>query len=163
MQPNPAHPSQPCPSQPCLRRISHPPLLPSAPPSSNPDPDPRALQHRATRSGARLALRVSSGAARPQLPQTVQSVQAGPPSRYASAALRSAPAFVHPHSPHQVRRKGKAKRSPNHDSFPDQRPRPPNAKSQHQQIKCRIRRPFECIPHRTRRRHMRKKPRRLPE
>lgn len=47
----------------------------------------------------------------------------------------------------------------------------PNAKSQYQQIiypvvfpsRCRIHRPFECIPHRTRRRHMRKKPRRLPE
>lgn len=166
IQPNPLN--QPYPSQPRLSRISHPLLshrigVPKLQPRS------RYHAHLALSTALRDPAHVSrsgSHRAQPDL-SCLKLFSQFRQDRLLAVHLPHCGQRLHsftpiPHTKYGA--KEKAKRSPNRDSFPDQRPRPPNAKSQYQQIKhpvvfpsrCRIRRPFE-------RRHMRRKTRRLPE
>jgi len=89
-QPNPTQSSRPnlTHSSP-THHLTKTNLSPTPPPIAEPNPDPDRQAHLYAISERAFALRVSSGGARPQPPRTVQSVQAGPPSRCASAALRS--------------------------------------------------------------------------
>lgn len=128
LSPDPNPLNQPYPS--ILRRtISHPLLShriggPQVPQVSNPDPDPRALST-ALRDPAH-ASRSGPHRAQPDL-RCLKLFSQFRQDRLLAVHLPHCGQRLHSFTPiphTKYGRKGKAKRSPNRDSFPDQRPRP---------------------------------------